>query len=74
MKFIQVLNEAREVKECPFCGSDNINWNGGMDTLSFDCFFCASCGAKGPLKQNSPIAALDAWNERGQHERNGNGN
>lgn len=69
MKFIQVLNEAREVKECPFCGSDNVNWNGGLDHLSPDFFFCASCGAKGPMKQNSPFEALDAWNERKNEEK-----
>lgn len=69
MRWIQVLNEAREVKECPFCGSENVNWNGGQDTLSFDYFFCAACGAKGPIDHNGPHAALDAWNRRGNDHK-----
>lgn len=57
------LSEIEEsVKNCPFCGSDDIclNWNGPKGIYLL---FCYSCDAKGPFDKCEQIA-IQKWNRR----------
>ena len=49
-----------ELKPCPFCGSTDIDWDGGGHAM-----FCGACNSVGPETANeSRLDAIAAWNSR----------
>lgn len=56
-----------DLKRCPFCGSDDIDFGMNYGTLKgFDYVECQNCGAEiHAIHQNGKcIAAIEAWNRR----------
>lgn len=51
-----IIDKSYELKECPFCGADEAEFNGSA-------IECQNCGAQtmGPLDEK---AAVDCWNMR----------
>jgi len=63
--------EQVELKPCPFCGSDDIDFGINYGTLKeFDYVECQNCGAEiHAIHQNGKcIAAIDAWNRRAEDD------
>jgi Lar family restriction alleviation protein len=67
------------IKRCPFCGDDGrvevIKPTNSYQTESWY-VACTSCGANGPISDDSPEKAIEKWNwrallERGLYPRGG---
>lgn len=58
----------RELKPCPFCGSDNVvlysfdPYDGYMGNNTLHCCKCTKCGAN--IKNPIVGVVIDAWNRR----------
>ena len=50
---------------CPFCGSHNLRFDGGMLAIDGDWIMCIDCYAKGPFGMGEK-EALDCWNRRAE--------
>jgi Lar family restriction alleviation protein len=60
-----------QLRECPFCGSDNVKLNGTTSEQTFKAEVCCenpACYVFGP-KKNTDAEALAAWNTRPTSER-----
>ena len=60
-----------ELRECPFCGSDDIDssFAQGTDITGYRTTYgagCNDCGGCGPMSEE-PEEAIKAWNQR--HDR-----
>lgn len=56
----------RDLKGCPFCGSDCLGYGKADQTMAMDdarIVYCLDCGAEGPFKTSENKARL-AWNGR----------
>lgn len=56
------------MKECPFCGSENIITNETVISMRFGKFTfncqCSNCFACGPVTSVGEADAINLWNER----------
>ena len=60
---IQINIDEKELKPCPFCGSQNINIHKGKYAWSIEC--CnADCNAS--LTKILKVQAIEAWNKRAE--------
>lgn len=46
---------------CPFCGSDDIQYNDGIMVQDYS---CRVCGCIGPDGERSERSAIERWNTR----------
>lgn len=55
-----------ELKPCPFCGSDDIDYGIMSGTMKgFDYIQCQNCGAEiRSINNGKYIEAIEAWNRR----------
>lgn len=57
---------SEELKPCPFCGSDDIDYGIMSGTMKgFDYIQCQNCGAEiRSINNGKYIEAIEAWNRR----------
>lgn len=59
-----------ELKPCPFCGSDDIDYGIMSGTMKgFDYIQCQNCGAEiRSINNGKYIEAIEAWNRRADND------
>ena len=58
----------KELKPCPFCGSENLEILGGDDIDKLTLISCDNCGATVAFEKKT-ISAKNAWNRRANNDK-----
>jgi len=58
------MSDEQELKACPFCGNDNLDFATVGNTLNSQVIICYECGAIGleTHRNQSKDQAIKAWN------------
>lgn len=60
----EIIQDAKELKECPFCASPSLEEKKGQDSPAhWHSVNCKECGAKGPVASTSK-EAMKSWDKR----------